>query len=250
MKHQVFAWDSADRFGGPVLIVGKRLCYEQKKLKKGLMIYRLGAGVKCRVDDFEQDPDPEAEDGTFKMNITHIKHDGTDGKTGTAYSAAHVWIIKTADIPKEYQPLLLQGEVEGTIKNGVFTPHDKYLANWHEQYMNYFRFMRDRGTYDFKNPAKSELPTLFLGIIGEIGPAAFNSFIRHYFVDETCVDDTMAAAHKAIRQVGPISNDDGRKAFAESMLYTALHMGNDFWEATQAIVFKKGIAMDFTRRIR
>lgn len=250
MKHQVFAWDNTKSFETPLLIVGKRLYQEQKKLKKGMLIYRLGAGTKYRVDDFHQDPSEEADKGTFKMNITHIKHDGSDGNKGTAYSVAHVWIIKTADIAEGHQPLLLSGEVEGTIKDDIFIPHKRYLVNWHEQYMNYFRFIRSRGSYDHKNPAKSELPNLLLGIIDEIGPAAFNSFIRHFFVDEKCEDDTMAAAHKAIRQIGPIGNDDESKRFAERMLYTAIHMGNDFWEATQAIVYKKGVVMDFTERIR
>jgi hypothetical protein len=252
MKYQVFPWDSSDRFGEPTLIIGKYLYQNPSKLKRGMLLYRIHRGVKYRVDDFTPDTSEEAIDGAMMMSMTHLKYDGTEGNKVKGYNVAHVWLIKTADIDKEHQLLLpTHGEVDGKIKDGKFIPHPRYLINWHEQYMNYFRFIRSRAQYDFSNPAKSELPTLLLNIIDEIGPAVFNSFIRHYFVGKAMRGgEVMALAHKAMRQVGPIGNDDERKRFAESMLYTAIHMGEDFWEATQAVVYKKGVELDFTQRIR
>lgn len=251
MKHRILAWDDDKKFGGRTLIAGKYLHQHPEKLKVGVMLYRIGHGTKYRVDEMLPDDSEDAKPGTFKMSVTQIKHDGSEGKKGVAFSVAHSWAIKTADISEEHQRLLPKGEeVEGTIKGGMFIPHKRYLVDWHAQYMNYFRFIRNRTQYDHSNPAKSELPTLLLSVIDEIGPSAFNSFIRYFFAGKRCSGENMAMAHKAMRQYAPIGTSDESKGFAERILYTAIHMGEDFWEATQAIVYKKGVTMDFTSPVR
>lgn len=251
MKHKILAWNGWDnKLEGPGLIVGKYLHENPSKLKRGVILYRLGYGTKFRVDNVTPNDSADAKPGTFKMGVTRIKHDGSEGNTGTAFSVARNWAIKTADISEEHQLLLPKGEdVDGTIKDGMFIPHERYLVNWHEQYINYFRFVRRQIQYSPSDPAKSELPTLLLNVIDEIGPSVFNSFIRHFFVGKKNSHESMALAHKAMRQYGPIGISDENKRFAEQVLYTAIRMGDDFWKATQAVVYKKGVVMNFNSRM-
>ncbi len=250
MKHQVLCWHrKPHEQRTPLLFIGKRLCYVNR-LKKGATVLGLNDKTTYLVDELWPDMEDGKPTGYQKMFLIPQLYGGKQGMKKTAYTGSSHLAVKTADILPEHQALLYADQqADGKIVSGVFQPHARYLVDWHKRYMNYFMYKRNHAM-DFANPAKNELPNLFWRIIEEIGPAVFNDFIRFYFVGKRCHDDTMAAAHKALRQVDPISNCDESKSFAESMLYIALHMGDDFWEATKAVVYKQGVVMDFDERIR
>ena len=90
---------------------------------------------------------------------------------------------------------------------------------------------------------------LIWSTIDEIGPAVFNDYIRYGFAEEKNEDETMAKAHKAMRQSSIISNCDESKSFAENVLYSCIAMSDDFWEAVKVVVYNEGVKMSFEHRV-
>ena len=229
----------------PLIFIGDVVHSVRNELKIGMELVRLNSGGRFRIDTI----DPE-EHHVRKLNLTELKRDGSDGKKFTVPDTSVVMAIKKAEIRPEHQHLFYaHQQVKGTIKKGEFIPDEKYLIDWHKRFSNYFRFKRENWQYDPPNEWRREVLLLIWSTIDEIGPAVFNDYIRYGFAEEKNEDETMAKAHKAMRQSSIISNCDESKSFAENVLYSCIAMSDDFWEAVKVVVYNEGVKMSFEHRV-
>lgn len=249
MEHHILAWQDDEYVEHPFLIVGKRVCAGGVELQEGMSILALGHQATYRLDKMDYEDERNERNGIRRLYLTHIKLDGTEGKAKIGSTLNNFLAIKTADVLKEHQELFYGNQkVEGTIKDGVLVPDEKYLVNWYAMFEKYFDILRAH-PFRGQTAIQRHMPQLVYRCIEEFGSALFNEFIRENYVGKENAEKTFQEGATILYDGWFTEIREKKLSFPQRVLVETMAMTEDFNDAVRTVVFKEGVKLDIAKLI-